>query len=229
MEIDVSGEKVLEFGCNIGATSILLAAMDARVTAIDINRDYIELAKLNAASYGVEERIDFQYVPDTTQLPFKHGQFDIITCNSVLEYVAYPTLRNVQREIDRVLKPDGLLVVSSTSNGIWPQEVHSRRWLVNYVPRAFDRKRSSHIQRGVSPLQIRFGFGPRYRDLALTDKCARYLEAKRRSGTGGFNLCLFRMAARLLSPLGISVGLLTPSISALLRKGISVGENSRRA
>jgi len=216
--IVVSGRNIMEFGCNMGATSIILAVMGARVTGVDVNRDYVELAKLNAESYGLGEQIDFLYMPDTTQLPFQDGQFDLITCSSVLEYVPHGILKRVQREIDRVLKPGGLLRISATSNRIWPQEVHSRRWLINYMPRCLDRMLSPYTRRGVSPLRMRFGFGPGYRDLTLADGGAGYLRAKRRMGMEGAKMMLLQMAVRLLSPARISVGLLTTSISLFLRK-----------
>ena len=103
--VTVPGAKALEFGCNFGATSIMLAALGACVTGVDVNADYLELARLNIACYGLEQRVAVLHVPDATRLPFDDGHFDLITCNSVLEYVPHAILGSVQRELDRVLKP----------------------------------------------------------------------------------------------------------------------------
>lgn len=214
----VSGLKVLEFGCNFGASSIMLTALGACVTGVDVNADYLELARLNTAGYGLDHRIAILHVPDATRLPFDDGQFDLITCNSVLEYVPHAILGSVQRELDRVLKPGGTILVLGTSNRLWPREMHSRRWFANYLPRWVDALWSTDVQRGVFPWQVRFGFGPRYRDIDLQDGGARYREARRRMGMSGRRRMLLTAAARLLSPLRISAGLLTPSISVLLRK-----------
>src|SRR5262249_11833704 len=73
--IPIVRAEALEFGCNIGATSIVLAVLGAHVTAVDIDSRYVELARLNAASYGVEDRIDFLHLTDTTRLPFPDGFF----------------------------------------------------------------------------------------------------------------------------------------------------------
>ena len=89
----VRGEPVLEVGCNVGATAIVLAALGAEVTAVDPDARYLELARANAARHGVEERIAFVHVADTTRMPFERGRFDWVTCNSVLEYVA-PSARS---------------------------------------------------------------------------------------------------------------------------------------
>ena len=216
--VNVPDAKVLEFGCNFGATSIMLATLGARVTGVDVNSDYVELARLNAASYGLESRIEVLHVPDTTRLPFADGQFDLITCNSVLEYVPHAVLKPVQRELDRVLKRGGSILVGGTSNRLWPREIHSQRWLVNYLPQCVDRLLATDIQRGVFPWQVRFGFGPGYRDAGLADGGVGYLEARRRMGVTSWRRMLLSAAIRVLSPLRISVGLLTPSISVLLRK-----------
>lgn len=216
--VTLSGLRVLEFGCNFGATSIILAALGAGVTGVDVNLDYVELARLNTACYGLEQRIAVLHVPDATRLPFEDEQFDLITCNSVLEYIPHAMLKPVQRELDRILKRGGTILVLGTSNRLWPREIHSRRWFVNYLPRRVDPLLSTDIQRGVFPWQVRFGFGSWYRDTGLLDGGAGYLEARRRMGVSGPRKMLLTAALRMLSPLRISVGLLTPSISVLLRK-----------
>ncbi len=101
--------RALEFGCDFGASAIMLAALGWKVTGIDVKKESISIAKLNAARYGVES--EFLYVPDSRQLPFEEGTFDLVSANSVLEYV-YPRtlLPGIYREIDRVLKPGGFFL-----------------------------------------------------------------------------------------------------------------------
>lgn len=55
----VGDSGVLEFGCNIGATAIVLAHLGARVTAVDISAGVLRLASLNARRFGVSHSIDF--------------------------------------------------------------------------------------------------------------------------------------------------------------------------
>src|SRR5437899_12888259 len=50
--VPLSGASVLEFGCFVGGTAIVLAMLGAKVTAVDIDPAKIELAKLNAERYG---------------------------------------------------------------------------------------------------------------------------------------------------------------------------------
>ena len=215
----VAGRDVLEFGCNIGATSIVLAHYGADVTAVDVSSESIDLARLNARRYEMTNRIRFRLVRPGQQLPFANRSFDVVTCNSVLEYVRPELLVQVQRELDRVLRPGGLLLVFGTSNRLSPVEPHSGKWFVNYLPRAFDRLAGKRMERGVWPWRLRQGFGDGYTDL-LSGRAGiqQYVELKQRMGLNGWRLRALRTAAPILAASGISLGLLLPYATVLLRK-----------
>jgi len=220
LDAPVAGARILEFGCNVGATSIVLARMGGQVTGVDVERKYVELARLNAASYGFARNIDFQHTPFSTSLPFGDGHFDLIVCNSVLEYVRCCDLAPSLRELDRLLKVGGLILIQGTSNRLWPREMHSRRWLVNYMPRIVDRYLQKDLQRGVFPWEVRKGLGSRYVDLDLLDRGGAYLEARKRMGASDLWIGLLRVSMQALHPLQVTVGWLTPSISMQLRKEV---------
>ena len=65
----VQGKRVLEFGCNKGATSIVLAHYGARVTAVDIDPSSLGMARLNTQRYGIRG-IRFQGIEEGERLPF---------------------------------------------------------------------------------------------------------------------------------------------------------------
>ena len=118
---------MLEFGCNIGASSIVMAHLGrpSCIVACDISDTLLTLARLNAARYGVSDAIQFVRLQEDARLPFGDSTFDVITCNSVLEYVKPAHLPYIQSELDRVLRPGGHVVVFGTSNRLWPIE-HTR-------------------------------------------------------------------------------------------------------
>ncbi len=213
----VDGRSVLEVGCNMGATAIVLAALGADVTAVDPNPRYLELARANARRHGLDGRIAFVHVEDTTRMPFDRGRFDWVSCNSVLEYVAPEALPAVLREIDRVLRPGGIAAVLGTSNRLWPRENHSGRWLVNYLPRRADRLFGRSFHRGVSVWQIRRELRA-YDDLTRARGGRLYVALKARMGVTGKKLYAVDAASWVLATLGISPGAVAPTTTLVLRK-----------
>ncbi|MEP6558498.1 MAG: class I SAM-dependent methyltransferase [Burkholderiales bacterium] len=216
----LKSKRVLEFGCNLGATAIVLAHLGALVDAVDIDPAAVEIATLNAAQYELAHPIRFAHVSDSTALPFADAYFDAVVCNSVLEYVDAAHLREVQSALARVLKPGGLLIVLGTSSRFSPREVHSRRWLVNYLPALFDSMVHSPgpPQRGVWPGALRRGFGSDFEDLDWHDHARAYLLARKAMGAGYWHVTSLAAMALLARPFGWSVGMMTPNLSLRLRK-----------
>lgn len=214
MPLRLPGMHVLEFGCNVGASAILFSHLGAKVSATDISAEWITLARLNAERYGIGD-IGFVHVTDSRKLPFADGQFDLIACNSVLEYVETSELAAVQRELDRVLAPGGMILLTGTSNRLWPREAHTRHWLVNYLPRPFDRLWGKPLQRGIWPWTARHGFGPQYDNLDTANTNNFFARSRNRMGVRSRHLQLLLLAARLL---GVGPGMLAQNISCLLQK-----------
>ncbi len=65
------------------------------------------------------------YVQDLNKkLQFKDGQFDVITCIEVIEHLENP--RQMVRDLSRVLKADGVLVLTTPNNESW-------RSIISYI------------------------------------------------------------------------------------------------
>jgi SAM-dependent methyltransferase len=214
----VAGRAVLELGCNLGATAIVLAALGARVTAVDPKPGHIELARANAERHGLGDRITFIHVPDTRRLPFEAGAFDWVSCNSVLEYIPDEALDDVLRSADRALRRGGMLAILGTTNRLWPRDGHSKRWLVHYAPRWLDalgRRRA--VRRGVTAFRIRSVLSG-YVDLTQEDGGRLFLAMKARMGAPSWKLALAKASRWPLARLGTSLGGFTPTLSMVLRK-----------
>lgn len=215
---DLSGQRALEFGCNVGASSIVLASLGAQVVGVDRDANVAALAQAQTSAYGVAGQVNILHIAETTRLPFPERHFSLIVCNSTLEYVAPESLAAVQKELLRVLAPGGLILVTSTSNRLWPKEVHSRSWFANYLPRAVDRFLGGKSrQRGVSPFTVKHGFtGCTLRD--KEDGGSTYLAVRERLGTSAGIIAAMRITALALSPFNVTVGMLTPSFAMILRR-----------
>lgn len=216
---NITGLNILEFGCNFGASSIVLAQMGANVTAVDVDQDYIKLANKNAAQYQLQDKINFLYVEDTQSLPFDNGQFDIVIANSVLEYVPHQILNNVLNEIDRVLKVGGDIQILGTSSRLAPKEVHEGTWLINYIPRVFDRVlfKENIPARGIWPWQLTSTLN-NYLNKDYQNNSREYLLARNRIGKSKTHLSLLKIIDLCVRPFQQSVGLFGMNISVALSK-----------
>lgn len=97
----VKDKKLLDLGCGAGETSVYFALRGAKVTAVDISPEMIDVAQRLAARHGA--RVE-ALTSVAEKLPFPDGHFDLVFGNGVLHHVDLaPTLR----EIKRVLKPGG--------------------------------------------------------------------------------------------------------------------------
>lgn len=210
--IDPAGRDVLEFGCNVGGSAVVLAALGARVTGVDVDPAMVAIADANIARHGLSGRARALHVADTRALPMADASIDVALANSVLEYVAPAHLDRVLAELHRVLRPGGLLLVCGTASRLAPREGHPRRWLVNYLPSALDRIGGVPRQRGLAPWRLARACRGRFADAAPSGwLCAR-------RAVHGHAGALGQAAAFAARPLRRSPGWFAPTIEVLLRR-----------
>ena len=107
--LPLAGAAVLDVGCGVGLLSEALAAEGARVTALDLAPELIEVARLHLLESGRQVDYRLQSVESLAdELP---GHFDAITCMEMLEHVPDPA--SVLAACARLLKPGGQLFLST--------------------------------------------------------------------------------------------------------------------
>ena len=216
--VSLEGKHVFELGFNMGASSVVLGKLGARVSGVEIDARMPPLARLNIARHGLPEA-DLRLVAPGADGPFGDGTFDLVICNSVLEYVDAQPLLHLQRELARILRPGGLLLVCGTANGIYPWGTHDEPPLANWVPQALHRLIfGRNVKKGLMPWRVLSGPWSGWRNLDAADGGAAYLRAREAFGVSWSLLMMMRLGSLLLRPLGLSVGLLAPSISIMLRR-----------
>lgn len=98
----------LDIGCGFGCIDILLAQnTDFQITGIDISDIALNNAKKNIKQAGLEKRIKIEK-GDVYNLSYPDNYFDVIFS---FGYVSAASYEEAKREVARVLKPGGLLIL----------------------------------------------------------------------------------------------------------------------
>jgi 2-polyprenyl-6-hydroxyphenyl methylase/3-demethylubiquinone-9 3-methyltransferase len=101
--------RVLDVGCGAGLLSEALAREGARVTALDLSPELVDIAKLHLLESGLTVDYRLQSVESiAAEMP---ESFDVVTCMEMLEHVPDP--ESVLRSCATLLKPGGKLFVST--------------------------------------------------------------------------------------------------------------------
>lgn len=111
------GEKVLDMGCGRGELVYLSAKNGAESYGIDYSKDGIELAqKLKKTKpKEIQKRMNF-LVMDAKELTFSDSFFSTIILTDVVEHLYPEELDLVFKEIKRVLKKNGKVVIHTAPN-----------------------------------------------------------------------------------------------------------------
>jgi len=104
---DVSGLKILDVGCGEGRYAAVLEARGALVSGIDPVEELLEAAKCRCQSGEFIRAFG-------ESLPFEDQTFDIVL--SYLTLIDIPGYREAIREMVRVMKPTGKIVIVTVSN-----------------------------------------------------------------------------------------------------------------
>ena len=117
---DVAGLDVLDAGTGTGRHAIRLAARGARVTAVDFSDRMLAKARAKAGA----DRVRFENHDVTRRLPYPDASFDRVLSALVLEHVA--DVAAFFRELGRVTRPDGRIVVTAMHPAMFLRGVSAR-------------------------------------------------------------------------------------------------------
>jgi len=101
---------ILDVGCGGGRTISKLAsiAKQAKVYGVDYSDESVAVTKKTNAQWIALGRVEVQH-GSVSQLPFPDGMFDLVT--AVETHFWWPNLPGDMREVFRVLKPGGTLIL----------------------------------------------------------------------------------------------------------------------
>lgn len=156
-------KRVLELGARFGRMSCLLASAGAAVNGVDVAGDAIQTARLEAARWGVEDRVRFDvYDGNGRNLP--PGPFDVIFSKSVLGMVMKNKLPDLLSHLRSRLAPGGVGLFLENSNNrileiLRKHVIHRRERCWNDIHWGFYRSKLAIVERVFSPMNAkRFNF-----------------------------------------------------------------------
>lgn len=108
--------KVLDVGCNAGTQAMLWAELGHEVHGLDVNAPLLQVARSRAQAAGLDIGYD---LGTAARLPYADGSMDACLMLELLEHV--PEWQDCLREAVRVMRPGGLLYLSTT-NWLCPKQ-----------------------------------------------------------------------------------------------------------
>jgi 2-polyprenyl-3-methyl-5-hydroxy-6-metoxy-1,4-benzoquinol methylase len=104
-----AGLSTCEVGCGSGTTSALLGGLGARVTLVDLSPKALATAREHFAAIGLAAGYCRQ---NGLSMGFKDGAFDVVWNGGVIEHFSDDGKIALIREMWRVTRPGGLLLIA---------------------------------------------------------------------------------------------------------------------
>jgi 2-polyprenyl-3-methyl-5-hydroxy-6-metoxy-1,4-benzoquinol methylase len=113
-----NGKRVLEIGCGIGTDTINFARAGAQVTAIDLTENSLEVARMRAKIFGLDNRIQFLQADAenlSDYVPIE--KYDLVYSFGVIHHTPHP--ERVLEQIRHYLKPDSTIKIMVYNKWSW--------------------------------------------------------------------------------------------------------------
>lgn len=109
----IKGKVVLDIGCWTGQIEQLAYKNAKKMVAIDSNPQAISFAKKKLPDVAFK-------IARAKKLPFSNSYFDTVLLMDVIEHVTKGSEKEVFRQIHRVIKPGGILIVTTDNKHLLP-------------------------------------------------------------------------------------------------------------
>jgi ubiquinone/menaquinone biosynthesis C-methylase UbiE len=118
-------KKVLDVGCGAGRHVVYLSTQDFEVSGLDSSEEAIKMNRkaLKKMNLSADLRVASMY----EKLPYPDSHFDAIICTKALNHGKLEDIRGAIREMERALKPIGIIfIVVTKTRKILPSKKQQR-------------------------------------------------------------------------------------------------------
>ncbi|WP_200177202.1 methyltransferase domain-containing protein [Ectothiorhodospira shaposhnikovii] len=126
--------NVADIGCNAGTQSRVWAEQGHYVYGVDINEDLVRLARERLQQADLKAAF---HIASATSLPFADASMDVCIAPELLEHVS--EWQKCLHEFTRILKPGGVLYISTT-NRLCPKQNEFDLPLYSWYPTRLKRR-----------------------------------------------------------------------------------------
>lgn len=124
LDIKITNKRILDLACGTGVLSRFLQISGADVVGVDASKELLEQAK--------KHQSPIEYLQGTAEkIPMDDASFDMVT---ILRAWHWFDPVQASKEIARVLKPDGQLLIINTGNNPHPILDQTFEIASNYIP-----------------------------------------------------------------------------------------------
>jgi 2-polyprenyl-6-hydroxyphenyl methylase/3-demethylubiquinone-9 3-methyltransferase len=106
---NLADRAVLDVGCGGGLLSEAMAGLGAKVTAIDMSAEALQVARAHLLESGLD--VDYQHQTAERMAEVAPATFDCVVCMEMLEHVPQP--QSVVAACASLLRPGGKLIMST--------------------------------------------------------------------------------------------------------------------
>ena len=112
------GQRVLDIGCGTGGLTFRAAGKGAKVKGIDLNPQMIEIAEKRAKERDFAQNIEFCEMGAAELGDEDAESYDIVMSGLCFSELTEDELTYTLKEIKRILKPEGILLVADETKPI---------------------------------------------------------------------------------------------------------------
>jgi ubiquinone/menaquinone biosynthesis C-methylase UbiE len=107
-----TNKVVLDIASGEGYGTNLLSKFASKISGVDIDKNTIDAAKLKYRSENIEFKLG-----DTSNIPYENASFDVVVSFETIEH--HNKHHEMLKELKRVLKPDGILIISTPDKHVY--------------------------------------------------------------------------------------------------------------